>query len=56
MARRKEKVCLVMSIPLICIIVIIIICVAHFNEKCAEGLYKKAAVAADSETCSKIGR
>ncbi|KAG1926056.1 gamma-glutamyltransferase 5a isoform X2 [Pimephales promelas] len=56
MARRKEKVCLIMSIPLICIIVIIIICVAHFNEKCAEGLYKKAAVAADSETCSKIGR
>ncbi|XP_077080222.1 gamma-glutamyltransferase 5a isoform X1 [Siphateles boraxobius] len=56
MARRKEKVCLFMSIPLICIIVIIIICVAHFNEECAEGLYKKAAVAADSETCSKIGR
>ncbi|KAK7146297.1 hypothetical protein R3I93_013898 [Phoxinus phoxinus] len=45
-----------MSIPLICIIVSIIICVAHFNEECPEGLYKKAAVAADSETCSKIGR
>ncbi|KAK9970407.1 hypothetical protein ABG768_026352 [Culter alburnus] len=56
MARRKEKVCLCISLPLICIIVIIIICVAHFNEECAEGLYKKAAVAADSETCSKIGR
>ncbi|XP_051760347.1 gamma-glutamyltransferase 5a isoform X3 [Ctenopharyngodon idella] len=56
MARRKEKVCLCISIPLICIILIIIICVVHFNEQCAEGLYKKAAVAADSETCSKIGR
>uniref|UniRef100_A0A8C1VZ62 Gamma-glutamyltransferase 5a n=1 Tax=Cyprinus carpio TaxID=7962 RepID=A0A8C1VZ62_CYPCA len=69
MARRKEKVCLCISIPIICIIIIIIICATHFNEKCADGhcatdfnekcadgLYKKAAVAADSETCSKIGR
>uniref|UniRef100_A0A8C2EQ37 Glutathione hydrolase n=1 Tax=Cyprinus carpio TaxID=7962 RepID=A0A8C2EQ37_CYPCA len=31
-------------------------CATDFNEKCADGLYKKAAVAADSETCSKIGR
>uniref|UniRef100_A0A671Q3T4 Gamma-glutamyltransferase 5-like n=1 Tax=Sinocyclocheilus anshuiensis TaxID=1608454 RepID=A0A671Q3T4_9TELE len=56
MARRKEKVCLCISIPIICIIIIIIICATHFNEECADGLYKKAAVAADSETCSKIGR
>uniref|UniRef100_A0A671PXQ9 Gamma-glutamyltransferase 5a n=1 Tax=Sinocyclocheilus anshuiensis TaxID=1608454 RepID=A0A671PXQ9_9TELE len=56
MARRKEKVCLCISIPIICIIVIIIICATHFNEQCTDGLYKKAAVAADSETCSKIGR
>ncbi|XP_016373207.1 gamma-glutamyltransferase 5-like [Sinocyclocheilus rhinocerous] len=56
MARRKEKVCLCISIPIICIILIIIICATHFNEQCTDGLYKKAAVAADSETCSKIGR
>uniref|UniRef100_A0A672MWF7 Gamma-glutamyltransferase 5-like n=1 Tax=Sinocyclocheilus grahami TaxID=75366 RepID=A0A672MWF7_SINGR len=56
MARRKEKVCLCISIPIICIIIIIIICATHFNEECADGLYKNAAVAADSETCSKIGR
>ncbi|XP_059379976.1 gamma-glutamyltransferase 5a [Carassius carassius] len=56
MARRKEKVCLCISIPIICIIIIIIICATHFNEECADGLFKKAAVAADSETCSKIGR
>uniref|UniRef100_A0A8C1MG08 Gamma-glutamyltransferase 5a n=1 Tax=Cyprinus carpio TaxID=7962 RepID=A0A8C1MG08_CYPCA len=56
MARRKEKVCLCISIPIICIIFIIIICATHFNEQCTDGLYKKAAVAADSETCSKIGR
>lgn len=56
MARRKEKVCLCISIPIICIILIIIICATHFNERCTDGLYKNAAVAADSETCSKIGR
>ncbi|KAK2898830.1 hypothetical protein Q8A67_010248 [Cirrhinus molitorella] len=56
MARRKEKVCLCISIPIICIIIIIIICATHFNADCADGLYKKGAVAADSETCSKIGR
>ncbi|XP_043103074.1 gamma-glutamyltransferase 5a [Puntigrus tetrazona] len=56
MARRKEKVCLCLSIFVICIVLIIIICATHFNELCADGLYKNAAVAADSETCSKIGR
>lgn len=57
MAKRKEKVCLCISIPLLCAVtIIVIISVAHFNEECAEGLYKKAAVAADSETCSKVGR
>ncbi|XP_073675488.1 gamma-glutamyltransferase 5a [Garra rufa] len=56
MARRKEKVCLCISIPIICIIIIIIICATHFNAECADGLYKNGAVAADSETCSKIGR
>ncbi|XP_050974072.1 gamma-glutamyltransferase 5a [Labeo rohita] len=55
MARRKEKVCLCISIPIICIIIIIIICITHFNVEC-DGLYKNGAVAADSETCSKIGR
>ncbi|XP_051964913.1 glutathione hydrolase 5 proenzyme-like [Xyrauchen texanus] len=56
MARRKARLCLCFSIPVICAIIIIIICVTRFKEECSGGAFKKAAVAADSETCSKIGR
>ncbi|XP_051949632.1 gamma-glutamyltransferase 5a isoform X1 [Xyrauchen texanus] len=56
MARRKDRLCLCISIPVICVIIIIIIFVAYFKEGCSGGAFLNAAVAADSETCSKIGR
>ncbi|KAI7797772.1 gamma-glutamyltransferase 5a [Triplophysa rosa] len=56
MPRRKERTCLFISIPVICIVIVTVVCVARFKQQCSDGLFKNAAVAADSETCSKIGR
>ncbi|XP_037392083.1 glutathione hydrolase 5 proenzyme-like [Pygocentrus nattereri] len=59
MARRRERVCACMSL-LILIVVFIIIIVACSSrlvgQDCEGGSFKKAAVAADSETCSQVGR
>ncbi|TRY65590.1 hypothetical protein DNTS_015198, partial [Danionella cerebrum] len=58
MASLKENVCCCVIIPLICLIAagLVIYYVSYFKEECADGLYRRGAVAADSETCSKVGR
>ncbi|XP_055023198.2 gamma-glutamyltransferase 5a [Misgurnus anguillicaudatus] len=56
MARRKERVCLFIILAICVFIVVIVIIMRGLRERCSDGLYKHAAVAADSETCSKIGR
>uniref|UniRef100_A0AAV2MRX9 Gamma-glutamyltransferase 5a n=1 Tax=Knipowitschia caucasica TaxID=637954 RepID=A0AAV2MRX9_KNICA len=59
MSRPKPKtrfhVCC--GLTLLCLVVIIVvICVFASRSKCPPGSYHRAAVAADSETCSQVGR
>ncbi|KAF7694810.1 gamma-glutamyltransferase 5a isoform X2 [Silurus meridionalis] len=59
--RRKERlragVCFAV-IFIVLILILILICTVKFPEKdeCQKGMFRKAAVAADSQTCSNIGR
>ncbi|KAB5567945.1 hypothetical protein PHYPO_G00238640 [Pangasianodon hypophthalmus] len=59
--RRKERlragVCFAV-IFIVLILILIIICTAKFPERdeCQRGMFRKAAVASDSLTCSNIGR
>ncbi|KAG9270580.1 gamma-glutamyltransferase 5-like [Astyanax mexicanus] len=57
MARRRERVCACMSLLIIIIIAIIILIACVAERDCSGGAgFRKAAVAADSLTCSRIGR
>ncbi|XP_036434102.1 glutathione hydrolase 5 proenzyme-like [Colossoma macropomum] len=57
MARGKRCICIFTTMLLICVIITVIICVKRrYQKSCPEGSFSKAAVAADSETCSDIGR
>ncbi|XP_062855576.1 gamma-glutamyltransferase 5a [Trichomycterus rosablanca] len=58
MARMKERVrvCVCCSGCFICLIIIIIIIICSRQQGCTEGSFPKAAVAADSLTCSNVGR
>uniref|UniRef100_A0A3Q3AVW6 Gamma-glutamyltransferase 5a n=1 Tax=Kryptolebias marmoratus TaxID=37003 RepID=A0A3Q3AVW6_KRYMA len=53
----RIKVALALSLFLCVTIVPIVLCIiVHERLKCPQGTYRKGAVAADSETCSEIGR
>ncbi|KAJ7994117.1 hypothetical protein DPEC_G00262590 [Dallia pectoralis] len=56
MARSKAQIYTCLGLTLLCTIGIIICCVAFTRQDCPQGLFRSAAVAADSETCSKVGR
>ncbi|KAJ8414780.1 hypothetical protein AAFF_G00023030 [Aldrovandia affinis] len=57
MARSKTRVRSCACLVLLCVIAIIVSCIVVFTSQvCSEGDFKHAAVSADSETCSKIGR
>lgn len=53
--RSKYRVYTCCGLTFVCIIVVVWICVFASKRKC-RGSFTKAAVAADSEKCSKIGR
>ncbi|XP_071765602.1 gamma-glutamyltransferase 5a isoform X2 [Centroberyx gerrardi] len=56
MARSKARVYMCWSLMLLCVVAIIV-CIAVFvRRRCPEEAFPNAAVAADSATCSKIGR
>ncbi|KAM9360455.1 glutathione hydrolase 5 proenzyme-like [Symphorus nematophorus] len=56
MARSKARVCACCALMLLCVIAVIV-CIAVFvRRKCPDGRFSRAAVAADSHTCSEIGR
>ncbi|XP_068422514.1 gamma-glutamyltransferase 5a [Clinocottus analis] len=56
MARSKTRVFSCCALILVCVVVIIV-CISVFRRhKCPEGTFSNVAVAADSGTCSKIGR
>ncbi|XP_036385168.1 glutathione hydrolase 5 proenzyme [Megalops cyprinoides] len=57
MAKSKSRFCCFLCLALLCVISIVVVCIAVFaNRRCPEGEFKRAAVAADSQTCSEIGR
>ncbi|KAG7476737.1 hypothetical protein MATL_G00086000 [Megalops atlanticus] len=57
MAKSKSRFCCFLCLALLCIISIVAVCIAIFaNRRCSEGEFKRAAVAADSQMCSEIGR
>ncbi|KAM9544598.1 gamma-glutamyltransferase 5a [Salvelinus alpinus] len=56
MARSKARIYTCIALTLVSAIGIIILCTAFAKQNCTEGVFRSAAVAADSETCSKIGR
>ncbi|TNN70681.1 Gamma-glutamyltransferase 5 [Liparis tanakae] len=56
MARSKAKVYCCGLLVLLCLVAVIV-CIAVFaGRKCPDGTFSRAAVAADSATCSKIAR
>ncbi|XP_046904404.1 gamma-glutamyltransferase 5a [Hypomesus transpacificus] len=56
MARSKARLYTCLSLTVLCVIIIIVCIAVSVNRGCPEEVYKHAAVAADSETCSKVGR
>uniref|UniRef100_A0A8C5DAT9 Glutathione hydrolase 5 proenzyme-like n=1 Tax=Gouania willdenowi TaxID=441366 RepID=A0A8C5DAT9_GOUWI len=56
MARSKAKVYTCCAVMLLCLLVLIVCLAVFVREKCSEDSFSKAAVAADSKTCSEIGR
>uniref|UniRef100_A0A8K9XI25 Glutathione hydrolase n=1 Tax=Oncorhynchus mykiss TaxID=8022 RepID=A0A8K9XI25_ONCMY len=56
MARSKARIYTCIALTLVSAIGIIILCTAFAKQNCTEGVFRSAAVAADSEICSKIGR
>ncbi|KAG9335038.1 hypothetical protein JZ751_005712 [Albula glossodonta] len=57
MARSRSRLCCSLCLALLCVIAIVVTCIVVFTStRCAEGEFKRGAVAADSGECSKIGR
>ncbi|CAJ1068115.1 gamma-glutamyltransferase 5a [Xyrichtys novacula] len=56
MARSRARVCACCSLMLLCLIVVIVCVAVLVRKKCPDDTFTKAAVAADSRTCSEIGR
>lgn len=56
MARSKARVYACCALILVCVVAVIV-CIAVFvKQKCPDGTFSSAAVAADSGRCSRIGR
>lgn len=53
---RSKVVCGVTLLCALFIIIIIIVVIIAARPKCPQGAFSHAAVAADSQTCSEIGR
>ncbi|XP_035247681.1 glutathione hydrolase 5 proenzyme [Anguilla anguilla] len=59
MARTKHQSrrCCCLCLALLCVIAVVILCVVLFSKlRCSDGDFKHAAVAADSQMCSEVGR
>ncbi|XP_030633241.1 gamma-glutamyltransferase 5a [Chanos chanos] len=59
MARPRDRLCRPMCVcfAVVCVVIIIIVCATHYGyQRCSGEVFRRAAVAADSETCSKVGR
>ncbi|XP_036383375.1 glutathione hydrolase 5 proenzyme-like [Megalops cyprinoides] len=56
MARSKRRVRFCVSAAVLCVIAIVLCVVVFTNRVYCDGGFKHAAVSADSETCSEIGR
>ncbi|KAL0979504.1 hypothetical protein UPYG_G00185940 [Umbra pygmaea] len=56
MARSKARIYTCIALTLVSTIGIIILCTAFIRKDCPKGLFRSAAVAADSEICSNVGR
>ncbi|XP_023658680.2 gamma-glutamyltransferase 5a [Paramormyrops kingsleyae] len=57
MAGSQRRRCLCVSLALLALIAVVILCGSLLGrQSCSVGLFKRGAVAADSGTCSKIGR
>ena len=56
MARSKARVYIWCALLLFCVLVIIVCLAVFVRRKCPAGTFSRAAVAADSRTCSEIGR
>ncbi|XP_063345577.1 glutathione hydrolase 5 proenzyme-like [Pelmatolapia mariae] len=56
MARSKARVYTCCALILLCLVVIIVCIAVLARRKCPTGTFSKAAVAADSERCSEVGR
>ncbi|XP_071376713.1 glutathione hydrolase 5 proenzyme [Centroberyx affinis] len=58
MAKQKTwQVCCLLGAGLLCAVALICLCIASFvNKGCSSGTFQHAAVSADSQRCSEIGR
>ncbi|KAL2092468.1 hypothetical protein ACEWY4_012266 [Coilia grayii] len=57
MGKPTLKLCMCLCLVMNCIVLIAVLCVATMTHQgCSEGEFQRAAVAADSEMCSEIGR
>lgn len=55
-AMSKGKVCLVLLLLVGALVAVVVLAVFLTRPSCTPGLYLDAAVAADTQTCSNIGR
>ncbi|KAM4635168.1 glutathione hydrolase 5 proenzyme isoform 1-T1 [Polymixia lowei] len=57
MAKYKSwQLCCLLCVGLFCAVALICLCVALFAKGCSHGTFQHAAVSADSQLCSEIGR
>ncbi|XP_053276987.1 gamma-glutamyltransferase 5a [Pleuronectes platessa] len=56
MAKSKARVYTWCALLLLCVLVLIVCLAVFVRRKCPAGTFSRAAVAADSRTCSEIGR
>ncbi|XP_028823977.1 glutathione hydrolase 5 proenzyme-like isoform X2 [Denticeps clupeoides] len=55
MAPCRVKVCV--CVALVLLVLVVVLCVTFFHDHgCPDGSFRRAAVAADSRTCSEVGR
>ncbi|KAJ8346647.1 hypothetical protein SKAU_G00280480 [Synaphobranchus kaupii] len=56
-SKHRSRLCCSLWLALLCVIAVVIVCVVIFSQHgCSEGSFKQAAVAADSQMCSEVGR
>ncbi len=56
MARSKARLYACCALMLLCVVAVIVCVVVLVRRKCPDDTFSRAAVAADSGTCSDIGR